>query len=545
MVSPALRKSAAALFTRHFANALFVLCALGIWGWVSWEAAYVRLVTWEGGADYWEHSATLHALIENPWHPRHPHLALNAGSPRFGPQFLLVALIARALHWDALEAMTLSSVLNTLLFLCAIRLFFLSYFRHPLAPLYGLLVMFGGWWVGFHYSNVYALPVLFSVASFPSTTALGLTLLGFALVVRLLRAEVQRPWLGLVLLGVWAGAVFIIHPLTAMMSLSGALLLALADPKASWRVRFEVAFAVLLGCGLSHFWPYFSPWVVLRGGHGQDANWAGQSISQAADLDVKRKLHAFYQPRALLEALGLGAITLLVLPYFFLRRERWFVGLGALSMLLPFVANAFVEIPLGHRFVLLSIVYLHIGLVWLLLRLTPGHPGAFQFLRRRALGLVSALLVAGTLLVFCTHSVLLAQALFVRPRSSQSPIIRNMRAFAAAAGPGAVVLASPLLSWPLPTFGPKVLVLFHDDPLVPDHAQREYSVKRFLGPAASDAERSQILARYGVSHVLLQREGGSLGRFLARTSAVRMLGAGYRLYTLSPNASSNAPRAAQ
>ena len=55
-------------------------------------------------------------------------------------------------------------------------------------------------------------------------------------------------------------------------------------------------------------------------------------------------------------------------------------------MLLPFVGNAFVELPLGHRFVLLAIVYLHIGLVWLLLRLTPGHAGAFRFLRAPRLG---------------------------------------------------------------------------------------------------------------------------------------------------------------
>src|SRR6185312_15435273 len=118
-------------------------------------------------------------------------------SSRFGPQFLLVALAARALNFDALGAMALTAVLNTLLFLSAIYLFFGSYFRHPLAPLYGLLVMFFGWWQGFHYSNVYALHVFFTVASYPSTTALGLTLLGFTLAVRLLRGELRHPRLAL------------------------------------------------------------------------------------------------------------------------------------------------------------------------------------------------------------------------------------------------------------------------------------------------------------------------------------------------------------
>jgi hypothetical protein len=531
-----------ASFKRYWASALFVLLAAGIWGWVSWEAAYVRMITWEPGSDYWEHSASLHALIENPWHPRHPHLAIFAGSPRFGPQFLLVALVCRAFEWDAIQAMSLAASLNTLLFLCGIWLFFRSYFRHRVAPLYGLLVMLGGWWLGYHYSNVYALPELFSVASYPSMTALGLTLLGFAHTVRLLRGEVRRRWLGLVVLGVWAGAVFIVHPLTAMLALSGALLLALAEPHAPWRLRFQVAGAVIVGCGLSHFWPYFSPWVVLRGGHGRDADWAGQSLQQAADLHVKRRLHHFYRTMPLLKTVGLGTLTLLALPYFFLRRRRWFVGLGTLGMLVPFVANTFVEIPLGHRFVLLAIVYLHIGLVALLLRLTPGHPGAFRILRRWWLGIPSALLVAATLLVFFAHSVQSARALFDNPRyrNRESPVILNMRALAAAVGPGAVVLGNAGVSWPLPTFGPKVLLLLHDDPLVPDAVQREHWVKHFLHPSASDDERRETIRHYGVSHVVLQREMGPV-QFLGKNAKFRLLGGSYRLYTLRPDAAGATP----
>ncbi len=527
-----------AFIVRFWPSLLFGVLALGIWGWVSWEAVVQRAVTWEGGADYWEHSATLHAFIDNPFHPRHPHLDTHGGSPRFGPQFLFVALICRALHWDALRAMSLASVLNTLLFLTGIRVFFGSYFRHPLAPLYGLLVMFGGWWLGFHYSNVYALPVFFSVAAFPSTTALGLTLLGFALVLGLLRGEFQRRWLALLVLGLWAAAVFIIHPLTAVMSISGALLLAAVQPNVTWRTRFEVAGAVVLGCASAHFWPYFSPWVVIRGGHGQDVGWAAESVKQAADLHVKRKLHEFYQPRGLLSALGLGLLTLLALPWFFLKRERWFVALGVLSMGLPFAANAFVELPLGHRFVLLSMVYLHIGLVWLLLSVTPGYVGAFGFVRRRVWGVLSALCVAATLLVFFVHSVLVAREPQLSRRYSrpESYVVSNMRAFAEAAGPNAVVLATPLLSWPLPTFGPKVIALYHQDPLVPDAEAREYAVKRFLAPSAQDQERAQILAKYHVSHVLLSRESGPVLRFLAKTSTVRGVGSGYHLYTLSPSA---------
>jgi hypothetical protein len=546
-MSPEEKRAALTAFSkRHWPDALFLLVALGIFCWVSYEAIWVRAVTYEGGADYWEHSATVHALMQNPWHPGNPHLVSLAPSSRFGPQFLLVALVARAFHLDAIAGMALAAIANTLLFLYAIRSFFGAYFRHPLAPLYGLLVMFFGWWQGFHYSNVYALHVFFTVASFPSTTALGLTLLGFTLAVRLLRAELARPRLGLALLALWAAAVFIIHPLTAMLALTGVGLLAVAEPKAPLRLRAEVLCALIVGLTLSHFWPYFSPWEVVRGGKGETAGWLASGLNQASELrgavHPKRQLHEFYRARALLSALGLASVALLALPYFLCRRERWFVGFGTLCMLLPFALNAYVDVPLGHRFVLLAIVYLHIGVVWLLLALTPGYRGAFGFLTRRWARLAAASGICALLLVFVAHGVLLAREQLANPKfysRKESPVITNMKAFAEAAGPGAVVLASPLLSWPLPTFGPKVLELFHLDPLVPDETERELNVSRFFG-RASDEQRQEILQHYGVTHVLLNRESNpGLLRFLRQNAKVRAVGTGYHLYTVDPSAKEN------
>jgi hypothetical protein len=524
---------------RRWPDALFALFSLGIFCWVTWDAVRIRCVTYEGGSDYWEHSAALHALLQKPWRPDNPFVASHVPSSRFGPQFVLVALVARALHLDALGAMSLATIANTVLFLCAVRVFFATYFHHRLASLYGLLVMFFGWWQGFHYSNVYALNVFFTVASYPSTTALGLSLLGFALTVRLLRAELTRPHLALACLSLWMAGVFIIHPLTATLALSGVGVLAVAEPNVPFRVRVELVAALLLGLALSHFWPYFSPWRVVRGGPTLSAGWAGPSVPSIPGLHLKPELHAFYEPRALLSALGLSAIALLGLPYFLVERRRWFVGFGALSMLLPFAVNAFIDLPLGHRFVLLAAVYLQVGVVWLLLKVTTGYAGAWPFLTRPWARLVCSLCVFALLFVFVTHGVLLAHSQVDSPRfyrRMESPVVSNMRAIAEAAGPGAVVLANPLLSWPLPTFGPKVLTLFHDDPLVLDLTTREHDVARFLGPASNE-ERRQILARYRVTHVLLGRESnGALLRFLRQHGMVRRVGAGFQLYTLDPNA---------
>ena len=63
---------------------------------------------------------------------------------------------------------------------------------------------------------------------------------GVALVLGLLRAEFPRRSVALLGLGLWAAAVFIIHPLTAVMSISGALLLVAVQPSVSWRGRIKI-----------------------------------------------------------------------------------------------------------------------------------------------------------------------------------------------------------------------------------------------------------------------------------------------------------------
>ncbi|HET9930932.1 MAG TPA: hypothetical protein VFQ35_09605, partial [Polyangiaceae bacterium] len=165
----------------------FVLLGLALVVWIADDAFGARVVTLSQGADYWEHSATMRELMDHPFSPRNPHLNSAESSPRFVPLFIVLALVARALHWDALNAMGLVATANTLLLVTGIFLFFRSYFRDARASLIGFVVAFGSWYDAWHFSNVYQLKILFSTAPYPSTTALGLSLLGFTFTLRVLR----------------------------------------------------------------------------------------------------------------------------------------------------------------------------------------------------------------------------------------------------------------------------------------------------------------------------------------------------------------------
>lgn len=529
---------AAALLSRWSPSLVFLGLAAALFSWVTWDAFWFQIITYSPGSDYWEHSAALRALIEDPWSPRNPHLDSPASSPRFGPFFVLVALLARALSLDALGAMGLAAVLNTLLFLLGIYAFFRTYFQAAWAPVIGLVVLFGSWWEGWHFSNVYQLKVYFSVAGYPSTTALASTLLGFALTISELRARRPRA-LALGALSVGWAFILITHPLTAMMSLSGALLLSATLPGVDWRRRCLVGSTVAAGALVCALWPYFSAWEVILGGKGSDAKWVQRGIQSVAEKAGGNQSHFFYRPSGLLNTLGLALLGIPVALYL-LVRGRWFIPLGALAMGAPFVLNMYVPLPLGHRFILLAVFYLQLAVVWLLLRCLPkgssrrmGWLGALQ----RWVPIACVLSILG---YFGWINVQKAAGRFEyterRYRGNDSPQVRLGRRIAELAEPRSIVLADDVTSWSIPTFGPRVVSLFHGNPLVADEDSRTAAVRRFFRGGVRDRERSDILAEYRVTHVVVRRSRERhISRFLSRRAERQLLPAGYVLYTLNPS----------
>jgi hypothetical protein len=512
---------------RHLSDLLFGLLAAGIIAWVAWDAFEFRLVTFSPGADYWEHTAAFRALLDDPFHPSHPLIASPVGSPRFGPHSVLVALLGRTLGLDALGAMGLASVLNTVLFLFGIWWFFRLYFRDARASLFGLVVFFGSWFDGPHFSNVYQLGIYFSVAGYPSSTALGLTLILLAVTVLFLRAERERRGLLAALVLLFAD-IYITHPLTATMALPACVLMALTEPAVPMRRRLIVGGAALLGVVLTLLWPYYPALSMVMGGT------AGRV--QKVMAEGGQPLHPFYDPVMLVRIIGYCFAALPVLVYLLWRRRHLFVPLSTALMLLVFGVSAFVPIPLGHRYVLLAVPFLQMALVWLLLQLSPREARVKGPYSRRWLRVVSASAV-GVLLGFLgVSNALSARERFLRispsltPRSS--PTVLLGQRVAEIAGPDAIVLANALASWSLPTFGPKVVTLHHRNPLITDADARDAAMAFFSGGTPDD-QREAILERFGVTHVLAPPVGSrSLARFLREHASARDVPGKHTLYAI-------------
>jgi hypothetical protein len=515
----------AEVLRRHLPDLLFSVLAAGILAAVAWDAFAFRLVTFSPGADYWEHTAVFHVLLEDPWHPAHPLIDAAIGSPRFGPHTLFVALLGRVAGLDALGAMGLGAVLNTALFLFGIWWFLRLYFRDARASLFGLVVFFGSWLDGPHFSNVYHLGVYFSVAGYPSSTALGVALILLALMVLFLRADRERWGVAVALVLLFAD-VYITHPLTATMALPACVLLAATEPGVSTRRRLVAGGAAGVGLLLTVLWPYYPALSMVVGGTAKRVK---KVMAQGG-----QEMHLFYSSEMLLRIIGYCLPSLPVLGWFVWRRKHLFVSLSAALMFAAFALSAFVPIPLGHRYVLLAMPFLQVALVWLLLELSPREPSATGPFARRWARIASASAVAVFLLYLVVSNALAARERFARISPSltprESPTVKLGERVAKLAGPNAIVLANPLASWSLPTFGPKVVTLHHRNPLITDGDERDAAMAFFSG-TTSDEQRVAILERFRVTHVLAPPPSSrSLARFLRENATAQDVPGKHTLY---------------
>ncbi|HOU89792.1 MAG TPA: hypothetical protein PLU22_02040 [Polyangiaceae bacterium] len=514
-------------------TALFVLLGLGVVAWVGRGLFVMQLSVYDPRSDFWEHAGVLRALMDSPLSPRNPHLDTADPSPRFMPLYVLVAIAARLSGYSALQGMALAGSVNVALLVAGVFAFFQAYFRDRRAPLYALVVVLGSWYHGFRFSNVYQLYLLFEIAAYPSTAAVGFTFLTFAITVRALRGRPSFLWLALVALS--TANVVLTHALTATMAFTGVLAMAWFEPEIGRRRRWSVIAAALSSCGLVELWPYFSTVRTVLNGQEIDTSWVVDGLEDLVERDFRRWHHQFYDLFPLARTVGFAALGGYALACFAVTGRHRFVLAGALAMLGPFILNTFVKLPLGHRFVLLFIGYLQIGLVWLLLKLTPGYREAWWWIRGRRWRRVGArLCVAGLLGLMATINVQKARKVKAPSPTSQRNLGSYCRAVAAGASAKAVVMADPVSSWPLPACGVKVVALLHQNPLVPDQRERSDAVRAFMSPEASDRRREAILEEYRVTHVLTHRRSPkSLVKFLQKRASRRSLPGGYVLHTLT------------
>jgi hypothetical protein len=471
-----------------------------LWAILSWAAFNFQPATYTYRGDFWEHSAALQAWLQDLWNPTNPHFASDVGSPRYIPFYFVITALSIPIGLTALQAMGIAGVVSVTLFVVGIKLFSDRYFCNPWAAPIALLVFLTGWGNALIWANVYQLRNILYVISYPSFFVFSFGFIAYWWVLGLIKSETLSLW-KLIVLALMVSVMFSSHPPTGVaIAVTMGLMITLAEDV---RLGRRVALVVVLFAGslLVELWPYFSTWQIVLGTSTGHPSWvATPTLGTVERAETIYWSRPFYQPRVILISFGPALLGVPILLYLVARERKWFLLAGCAIFSIPYLLNFFISVPLGDRFILFVLFFLHLSMIWFFLKVILGE-GYSVWMRYAGIGLLS---------VMALWNVGLAAVEFsgysfrgdLKPFKQERMVVGHMQAVANVVPSDAVIMAPVALGWPLPTFGGKVVGGLHPFPMVRDAHQRRKDVEAFFSAGTTLQDRKRIMERYQVTHVL-------------------------------------------
>jgi hypothetical protein len=458
--------------------------------WLVMTLAYGRIPLC---CDAGQHAAVVERLRADLLHPAHSMADLpGAGSPYYGPYAVAQGVLARLTGLSGWAIVKLAGPVHLLILLTGIGRFVRALSPRPWAPVLAVLFMTLLWGTArILWSGYLGLMSMTTNLGYPSAFAIGLSFWAWALTATracgsetAVRSSGPRGlggWWGYGGIGVLYGLVLLVHPVTAVSAVTGAVAIVAARQRA-WRgpvvARWAVAGVAAVAFAAS--WPYYDV-LSLTGDTGMDG--------------MHRRL---YEGMA-----GNSWLALLGVPALWWRARRSVRDPLVLMFVLESLVVAYGWVS-GH--------YTYARALWsvlvalqcaLAVELASPRPWGW---RRKVLGWAA---VVGACAGFFT-----VQAGAVVPRSldpvgfAQPPRWPTYGWAARYIEPGEVVItdgyaASHLIAG----YGPNLAAPIWPDPALDERERlrRLADVRDYLAPTSTRAERVAVVRRYHVRWLLLTR----------------------------------------
>ena len=464
----------------------------------------VQTLNQQWSSDVWEHAAVIRELTTHPLYPHHPLLMVDAPHPYFSPYTVAVGGLARAFHAGPIGALQVAALVNLLLFLVGFRLF-VGLLLGPRVPFFALLSVLFLWgfhdwrWSGFLNLNSFG----FSLP-YPSMFAMSTMLFAFSSFILLVR---RRSVVWIIPLTAAAILVILSHPITGGMMLLGLGALAVGSlTRADGRLWVLLLVGAVVVCIAAVTWPYYSITDLFHQGSIYDASHA-----------------ALYEDVWTRVALALVGIPLIVMRASRNPRDPLaLVFVGGLAIYV--IGDATGHLTLG-RFVLLAVLGLQLAIADAAARLEADlkagrrrvpFPGAVPLGIGAVLG-AGLLLNAPAAVRFVPRPLLPAS---VRSDPALAQLSEWYSFLPDRVGQYDVVLTEGFSDKVEPTFGGKEVATSYPIPFVPSIGERRADSARFFAPGEDVSVRRRIIAKYGVSFVLVEKVGGAWDRSLRRLGQV-------------------------
>ena len=433
--------------------------------------------------DFWEHSSVIRELATHPLHPQNPQLMVAAPSAFFTPYHLILALITRLMRESAVDILLRAGIFNLALFLLGLYLF-ISVIepRHPVgASFYSLLLVLFLWGAGvWNYSGFFHLRGLARISPYPSVFALGLSLV--ALWMDAQRLDKKRE--------IWLIPIFFItvivlltHPITFFFLAAGLAAFSLRTSGKLWMELVKLAGLLGLSFALAALWPYYPFLKLLLG-------------SSTVYHDSNQVMYQFVLLRIWPLLIGVPLLAIEIyraprspLPWMFLM----LLGLYLLGGITGNYSYG--------RVISYVAIILQITIAIFLERMEERLTKAAQY---------SNIWQVGFSLVFTFLLVTISFEPFIRPLltsyNSEGTVQWDKYTWLSRyTNQSDVIMAQLPTSLIVPTISGKVVAFDRPQPFVLDAVQRQEDVLHFFSEKTSQEERKQILSKYKVNFILLEK----------------------------------------
>ena len=453
------------------------------WGWIyavmcgaliAADSAYLshHLPLSRANDDLWQHLAAIQALINDPLHPSNPFLISDQPSRLFGPLWVAVAILCRALHLTAQTGFVIGAAIGMASLASGAWLLGTARANGPAGGFALLGTMFGGWLTPPCFTGYHNILTLLLSGGYPAIVAVGASLMLWGFSLRWLGHLRRSRWLGAAIVATVALG-FATHPLGMAVGLIGAMLVAIGQPDADRASRISLVLLIGAGVLLTSCWPWFNPMRV-----------AGSATSSAWEVGID-----FYNPWWVAATLFPAAIGLAGL------RDRASRPLLILLLLClgGYAIGGSGRFAAGHRLLPWSALVLHIGLASLVLRW-------FRSTRRPTI--VAQALTLGLVVV---QALFIAQKLVERDDNfhRDGDLLAAARALTFhAAGRFA---GYPNAAFPIAALGIRPLVTPFAEPLVPDMLERQRRSDKLFDPRLSQSTRLATARHQGVRYLVIDR----------------------------------------
>jgi hypothetical protein len=442
--------------------------------------------------DIWEHTASLKELSADITSPKNPFVISESTSSRYMPYLLLLAFVKRLTGLDVFWTMQVGTILNFLLCVIGLRLFIREYFRDDHQPLYTLVVMLFMWGAGYYWSNAYSLHVLPTVLCYPSFFSFALSYFSFYYILKALKYGGIRYYLYTVLLG---SAAFLSHPLTGGFYFISAFFLIVCERHVATREQVKAVVVLFLAFVLSFFWPYFSMFALFF-----------DSAPSSGGYHLRPH---FYSVPAILERVGPGLLGFFFVYHYLVRRRYRFVTYSFVALFGMYILSVFFPVPLGWRFLFFAIVYLHLATSR---KMRELNIFSIKTLKNSLYCYDNARLFTSMMAVILALSILynikIAEptSAFRGSTPKGQQFLDKFSFLDESVGPYDVVMSDIHTSWIIPSFSGKVTSFLRSNPLLRDREERLRDNEMFFSEDASEDTRRELLQKYDVRYVLLNRD---------------------------------------